>query len=133
MPNLEINHRDGDPGARQPAGGRALAGCAQAPGATTRAHLRRPDALLGPSAYTTPTPAYALPAPRYATPAYSTAYANPTPGYAYPVPAYTTRRFAMPPRRLPTLPRPRPRPMPLGPRYADPGDYNAYTQSLFGG
>jgi hypothetical protein len=115
---------------------------AQAPGTTSTAPTSAaPTPSYGPSAYTAPTAAYALPAPRYATPAYSApayanpapryatpaysapAYANPTPGYAYP--DYTTP--------APDYAPPAPAYAAPAPRYTDPGDYNAYSQALFGG
>ena len=96
---------------------------AQAPGTTSTApSSAAPTPSYGPSAYTTPTSAYALPAPRYATPAYSApAYANPAPGYV--LPGFPAPDYAPP---APAYAAP-------APRYADPGDYNAYTQALFGG
>ena len=101
---------------------------AQAPGTTSTAPTSAaPTPSYGPSAYTAPTPAYALPAPRYATPAYSApASANPapryaTPAYSAPASASPTPSYAYPDYTTPA------------PRYADPRDYNAYTQALFGG
>lgn len=69
-------------------------------------------------AYSVPTAAYATPAPRYAAPAYAApAYALPATRYVAPAPAYAI-------------------PSPANTAPADPSagsDYDAYSQSLFGG
>ena len=130
VPDLEIRHRDGDPGARQPAGGRDLAGPGpglQRPGATLhrpahvtpprlhatppRATLRRPGATLHRPVprYTAPAPRYTAPAPRYTAPA--PRYTAPAPRYAGPTPRYAA---------------------PADTSRAQ-GDYNFYAQTLFGG
>ena len=73
---------------------------------------------------TVPAPRYAAPAPRYAAlaPRYSApAYAAPAPRYSAPAPAYIT---------------PAPAPRADNPRSSigtTAGDYDAYTQALYGG
>ena len=68
---------------------------------------------------TSTAPSYAAPTPSYG----PSAYTAPTPAYALPAPRYATPAYSAPASANPTP----------GYGYSDPGDYNAYTQSLFGG
>ena len=76
----------------------------------------RDDTVPAPR-YAAPAPRYAAPAPRYTAPA----YAAPAPRYSAPAPAYVT------PAPVPRADNPR---SSIG---TTAGDYDAYTQALYGG